>query len=68
MEANPAPSSHCPGYLPAASREPLYLEERVPGCDGEVSRGTGERKLKEMYVSYLVYYFHVELKKHCSLS
>lgn len=50
MEANPAPSDHRPWYLPAASGKSLHLEERVPGCDGEV-RGReeegGRRRRKE---------------------
>lgn len=38
VEANPAPPRHRPGYLPAASRKSLYLEERVLGSDGEVRK------------------------------
>lgn len=44
MEANPAPPHHCPRYLPAASGKSLHLEERVPGCDGEVSRAKAEEE------------------------
>lgn len=37
MEADPAAPRHRSRNLPAASGKPLHLEERVPGCDGEVS-------------------------------
>lgn len=38
VEANPAAHRHRPRNLPAAPRQPLHVEEGVPGGDGEVRK------------------------------